>query len=113
MTDETYSMYRSHAELLEKSVRLLRKAGLTLARAREGVRPIDPWTGEGPERARLHNRLGATMATLAEARADLGAIAAGHTARRERREAVLARTTWAERHAEVRAASRGEDEAEG
>jgi hypothetical protein len=113
MGDETYTMYRSHAELLEKTVRLLRKAGLTLARAREGVRPIDPWTGDGPERARLHDRLGTTMATLADARADLGAIAAGHAGRRERREASLVRTTWAEWHAEVQATARGEDEEEG
>jgi hypothetical protein len=97
MDDDTYTMYRSNVELLERTVRLLRKAGVALAGAREGVRPVDPWTGDGPERARLHDHLGAVLATLADVRADLGAIAAGHAARRERREAALARTTRAER----------------
>jgi hypothetical protein len=113
MGDDTYTMFASNVELLEQTVRLLRKAGTALAGAREGVRPFDPWTGDGPERVRLHDHLGAAMATLAEVRADLSAIAASHTGRRERREAALVRTTWAERHAEVQAAARGEDEVEG
>jgi hypothetical protein len=50
---------------------------------------------------RLHDHLGAVLATLADVRANLGAIAAGHAARRERREAALARTTWAGRQAET------------
>jgi hypothetical protein len=100
MDDRTYTMYRNTIEQLERTVRLLRKAGTALAGAREGVHPLDPLTGDGPERAELHDHLGAVQATLADARADLGAIAAGHAARRERREAALARTTWAGGQAE-------------
>ena len=100
MGDDTYTMFASNVELLEQTVRLLRKVGTALAGAREGVRPFDPWTGDGPERVRLHDHLGAVLATLAEVRSDLGAIAAGHTQRRERRDAALARKTWAEWRAE-------------
>jgi hypothetical protein len=100
MGDDTYTMLASNVARLEKTVRLLRKAGTALAGAREGVRPVDPWTGDGPARVRLHDHLGAVLATLAEVRSDLGAIAAGHTQRREQRDAALARKTWAQWRAE-------------